>query len=84
MALVILLILKKGINIFFEDCLLLMCGSAAVPLLARCERKNSTTRPLAKRLVTTRCSLGDFLRKTESFGSVWAKDCEENSEGRIE
>ncbi len=59
--------------------------SVAVLLCARCKcGLISTIRPLAKTIVTTRCSLGDFLRKTESFGSAWAKDCEESSEGRIE
>ncbi len=59
--------------------------SVAVLLCARCKCGHiSTIRPLAKTVVTTKCSLGDFLRKTESFGSVWVKDCEESSEGRIE
>ncbi len=56
-----------------------------VLFIAWCKCGNlSITRPPAKTLVTTRCSLGDFLRRTESFGSVWAKDCEESSGGRIE
>ncbi len=76
-------IFLKNKIIFWNFCSYLW--SVAVLLCVRCKCGIlATTRPLAKTIVTIRCSLGDFLRKTKSFGSVWAKDCEESSEGRIE